>query len=242
MGLFASFFHKAANRNQHPQNITSIMSIPGPVSPLTANREEELFQYVHAQLQKGIERSFNGREIIYIHLESDGGGMSSSFASNRKDTRWSEPLSLAEKIRLLAEIRHKVGVAGWRVVQCGLRGSRIHLQIQPAQKDNHSIPGPADIWPDITTYAQLMDVAVEDLTVEVTKYIISDGGVTVDFILEKEHLPASCLALPKERLQQVVVTVRNRLTDKWTVEKFDLDDDLKKKIHCALRWKESMTM
>lgn len=240
MGLFAFFFNKT-NRNLTPRQpqVPAIMPIPRPAPALNANREEELFQYIHTQLQRGIESSFNGSETIYISLfnSNDNYGTSSSFGASKKDLSWTDPLSLAERIRILTYIRHEVGVAGWKVIKCGIHNNRVHLQIQPAREVEITIPGPSDIWPHITTTAELMVAAVQDLTTEVTNKIISDGGATLVFTTE--ILPASCVALPsKDLLRQAIDTVRNRIAEKWMVAKFEFKE-IALKIECDFRWKES---
>ncbi len=239
MGLFAFFFNKATRSLTPRQSqVPTDMSIPRPARALNANQEEELFHYIQAQLQQKIESSLNGSELIYISLlNSNDSFLSSSFASNKnkKNLSWNEPLSLAERIAVLAYIRHEVGVAGWKVVRCGIHNNRVHLQIQPAREVDITIPGPSDIWPHITTTAQLMEAAVQDLTTMVTNHIISDGGATLVFTTDK--LPPSCVALPsKDLLLQTIDKVRERIAEKWTVQKFELKA---LEMDCDFRWKES---
>lgn len=230
MGIFAFFFNQVNPRNPQRQQLEN-MPIPSP-SILSASRFEELCRYIQGQLQHSIERSCQEDLIIYLNR---GNPVSSSFASKEKG--WSEPVSLADRIRLLDYIRQEVSSAGWRVIACGIErsGSRINLTIKPAAQTPVIIPGPADIWPHIKTHAQLMEVAVQDLTADVTEYIIQDGGPTMNFAMQP--LPATCRALPKESMAQAVDAVRSLLLEKWTVDKFDVVENVK--IHCILRWKET---
>lgn len=240
MGLFASFYqfyqlNPSKHRQRQQLQLVSVnMPIPSPTS-LSTSRFEELCRYIQGQLQHSIERSSNGQEDILVYLNRGNISSSSAFAS--KDKSWTEPLSLGERIRLLAYVREEVSSAGWRIITCGIErsGSRINLTIKPAAQTTVVIPGPADIWPHIKTHAQLMEVAVEDLAADVADCIIQDGGPTMNFLMQP--LPATCRALPMESMVKVGETVRNRLLEKWAVDKFVLIDG--PKIHCVLRWKEA---
>lgn len=179
---------------------------------------------MYKELRAELEKT-NGDEEIIIDLYRRDLLMSSSFASKEKGGELGR-MTVLDNLALLTDLRREVSSAGWHIVSCELQrgrgGQEIHLKVRPAQ-DKVEVLAPRDIWPHIKTYADLNELAVDGLTQAVAETIIVEAMKTDCPSLNLYvDLPASCRAVSMERLHVVISTVRDRISEKWKVDKFDL--------------------
>ncbi len=228
MDLLASFFNRS-----RPFAPMTTLPLPSPVEN-SSSRFEQVRQYMHKAVREKLEKE-NGYRPFQMDFSPHEVGLTSF--QGKTSVAW-YALTTTLQILLISDLRKELNAAGWHVVSCCFVEAYILriCVIRATNESRFSIRGPREVWPHLQSKKQLLEIAQQDLIrlladAITSKALETSGALSLSFAV---GIPRSCESLNTNQMGEVLVSVRDRISEKWSVDRLEIEGDTF--LQCVVSW------